>query len=265
MENLLRIKELKVEFATGGGRVIAVKNASLSVRQGESVVLAGESGSGKSVTAMAVTGLLPAEASVTGGEIEFDGRDLRRLSQRELDAVRGKQIAYIFQEPASCLDPVFTIGSQIEEVLVAHRGMNKLQAGNECLRLLELVQIRDPGRVCRSYPHQLSGGMNQRAFIAMALACRPRLLIADEPTTSLDVTVESQIIRLICELKAEFGFSLLFITHNLAIAGRIADRIFIMHRGEVVEEGAREQIFGSPRHMHTKELIAAYEKIGKIP
>jgi ABC-type dipeptide/oligopeptide/nickel transport system ATPase component len=264
MENVLEIKNLTVEFRTDRGVVPAVRDVSLSVHTGETVVLAGESGSGKSVTALAVTGLLPPEAAVTGGSIGFRGRDVAGLTPSEMTGIRGKEIAYIFQEPASYLDPVYTIGRQIEEVLTLHRGMTAREAEAESLRLLGLVRILDPSRVLRSYPHQLSGGMNQRAFVAMALACRPRLLIADEPTTSLDVTVEAQIIRLICELKADFGFSLLFITHNLAIARRIADRIVIMHGGRVVEEGGRDRIFTAPQHFHTKELIAAYERIGKI-
>jgi ABC-type dipeptide/oligopeptide/nickel transport system ATPase component len=264
MENLLEIKNLKVEFRTDRGFSTAVRDASLSVHPGETVVLAGESGSGKSVTALSITGLLPPEAVVTGGSISFRGRDVAGLTPSEMAGIRGKEIAYIFQEPASYLDPVYTIGSQIGEVLTLHRGMTAREAEAESLRLLGLVRIHDPARVLRSYPHQLSGGMNQRAFVAMALACRPQLLIADEPTTSLDVTIEDQIIRLLCELKAELGFSLLFITHNLAIARRIADRIIIMHEGRVVEEGGREQIFTAPRHFHTKELIAAYEQIGKI-
>lgn len=264
MENLLEIKDLRVDFITAGRPVTAVDGVSLFLRPAETVVLAGESGSGKSVTALAVTGLLPPEAVVRSGEVIFRGRDLRRLSGGDLDRVRGKEIAYIFQEPASYLDPVYTIGSQITETLALHQGLDAGAAARETLSLLSLVRIGEPERVCRSYPHQLSGGMNQRVFIAMALACRPRLLIADEPTTSLDITIEAQIISLLCELKAKFGFSLLFITHNLAIGRRIAERVYIMHRGRVVEEGSPEAIFGSPRHSHTRELIEAYEKIGRV-
>jgi ABC-type glutathione transport system ATPase component len=264
MEQVLQITGLKIEFLTAQGMTAAVKSADLSVGRGETVVLAGESGSGKSLTALSVAGLLPAGAIITQGEIVFGGKDMRGLTGPGLEAVRGSKVAYIFQEPASYLDPVYTIGSQISEALVAHRGLRGNEAGQETLRLLGLVRISDPGRVARSYPHQLSGGMNQRASIAIALACRPQLLIADEPTTSLDVTVEDQIIRLLCGLKAELGFSLLFITHNLSIARRIADRIVVMHRGETVEEGGREKIFSGPRHPHTKELIAAYERIGRL-
>jgi len=264
MENLLEIKNLRVEFGTEGKPVAAVDGVNLSLRPAETVVLAGESGSGKSVTALSVAGLLPPEAVIRSGEVIFQGRDLRRLSGGEFDRVRGREIAYIFQEPASYLDPVYTIGSQIAETLTLHQGLDTGAAARETLSLLALVRIGEPERVARSYPHQLSGGMNQRVFIAMALACRPRLLIADEPTTSLDITIEAQIISLLCELKEKFGFSLLFITHNLAIGRRIAERIYIMHRGTVVEEGSPQSIFNSPAHFHTKELIAAYEKIGRV-
>ncbi|MGE5309047.1 MAG: ATP-binding cassette domain-containing protein [Deltaproteobacteria bacterium] len=264
MENLLEIKNLRVEFNTERGLSTAVRDVSLRVRTGETIVLAGESGSGKSVTAMAVTGLLPQEALVASGAIIFKGRDLIGLPEDDLDRIRGKEIAYIFQEPSSYLDPVYTIGEQIAETLVFHQSMKKEAARAEALRLLGLVRINEPERAARSYPHQLSGGMNQRVFIAIALACGPRLLIADEPTTSLDITIEDQIITLLCELKKKLGFSLLFITHNLAVGRRIADRMFIMHKGEVVEEGDVASIFGSPRHRHTKELIEAYERIGRI-
>lgn len=264
MGNLLEIKNLRVEFETDGGMFTAVRNGSLRVAAGETAVLAGESGSGKSVTAMAVAGLLPPAASVTGGEVFFNGASILGIPEAELELIRGRDIAYIFQEPASYLDPVYTIGSQIGEVLSRHRGLRGEPAAAEIRELLSLVQIREPARVAASYPHQLSGGMNQRVFIAMALACRPKLLIADEPTTSLDITIEDQIIRLLGELKIRLGFSLLFITHNLSVGRRIADRLFIMYKGEVVEEGTPETLFSSPRHSHTKELIEAYEKIGRI-
>jgi microcin C transport system ATP-binding protein len=264
MENLLKVRNLRVEFVTEKGMATAVKDANLAVRQGETVVLAGESGSGKSVTAMAVAGLLPAGGILARGAVYFRGTDLTTLGEAELERIRGREIAYVFQEPSSYLDPVYTIGDQVGELLGLHRGLTGARAREECLRLLDLVRIREPERVRNSYPHQLSGGMNQRVFTAMALACAPKLLIADEPTTALDVTVEDQIIRLLCELKAQLGFSLFFITHNLAIARRIADTVFIMHQGEVVESGDSRSIFASPQHAHTKELIAAYEKIGKI-
>jgi oligopeptide transport system ATP-binding protein len=187
-----------------------------------------------------------------------------RLEERELNRLRGKEIAYIFQEPVTYLNPVYTIGEQIIETVIMHQGKGRAEAWAEALELLRLVRINDPERVMRDYPHQLSGGMNQRAFIAMSLACKPRLLIADEPTTALDVTIEAQILELLMELKARIGFSLLFITHNLSIAKRIADRICVMYKGEIVECGERETVFRSPRHFHTRELIAAYEKIGKV-
>jgi ABC-type dipeptide/oligopeptide/nickel transport system ATPase component len=264
MENMLVINDLGVEFRNPGSIAVAVKGAGFEVKTGETVVLAGESGSGKTVTALAITRLLPQGAHIVSGSVTFQGKELLQISEDELRLIRGKEISYVFQEPASYLNPVFTVGSQISEVLALHQGLSGAGASAEVRRLLEAVKISDPGRVERSYPHQLSGGMNQRAFIAMALACRPKLLIADEPTTSLDVTIERQIIDLLTELKRSMGFSLLFITHNLAIARRIADRVVVMYQGQVVEQGDTAPIFASPRHFHTRELITAYEKIGRV-
>ncbi len=264
MESVLRIRNLKIAFSSCGKTVEAVNGVNLEVNAGEILVLAGESGSGKTVTALSVTRILPANARITGGQIWFCGRLLSDMAEGELSALRGSQIAYIFQEPSSFLNPVFTIGSQITEALMLHRGLAAEEAGQEARDLLRRVRINDPERVFFDYPHQLSGGMNQRAFIAMAIASRPKLLIADEPTTALDVTIESGILQLLLDLKKELGFSVLFITHNLSIAKKIADRIAVMYKGKVVEEGARDEIFANPKHFHTCELIGAYEKIGKL-
>jgi len=264
MDNLLEVKNLKVEFELGAKAISAVNGVNLSIKSGEVVVLAGESGSGKTVTAMALTRILAPNARIKGGEIIFNGIDLLKSEERDLVKIRGKEIAYIFQEPTSFLNPVYAIGEQISEAIILHQGKSRKDALQEAAKLLESVKIKDPQRILESYPHQLSGGMNQRAFIAMSLACKPKLLIADEPTTSLDVTIETEILKLLMDLKRDFGFSLLFITHNLSIAKKIADRIYVMFRGEVVEEGTMQSIFVSPRHFHTRELIAAYEKIGKI-
>ena len=264
MNNLLEIKNLKVNFNVEGQVVHAVREVYLDVREGEVLVLAGESGSGKSVTALSITRLLPKTAEIVSGVINFHWVDLVKLNEEALSEIRGKEIAYIFQEPTSYLNPVYTIGNQLMEAIMLHHDKTKVQAQKEEVELLDLVKIKDPGRVIYDYPHQLSGGMNQRVLLAMALACKPKLLIADEPTTSLDVTVEAQILQLLLELKKQLGFSLLFITHNLSIARRIADRVSVMYRGKVVEEGNVEKIFSNPEHEHTKELIKAYEKIGKI-
>lgn len=264
MKSLLEIRDLKVIFHLNGKEISAVDGANIDIACDEVLVLAGESGSGKTVTALSIAKILPPNAKIISGSIKFSGRDLLKLDEASLVKIRGKEIAYIFQEPTSFLNPVFSIGNQIVETIMLHQGKSEKEAYAQALELLYLVKIKDPERVFFDYPHQLSGGMNQRVFIAMALACKPSLLIADEPTTSLDVTIEAQTLRLLLDLKKRIGFSLLFITHNLSIAKRIADRISIMYKGRVVEEGNCEDIFSSPKHFHTKELINAYEKIGKI-
>lgn len=264
MKELLSIKNLKVGFSSEGKMLEVVRGVELDIGEGETLVLAGESGSGKSVTSLSITRILPKNSSILSGEANFQGKDLLKLSERELTGIRGRDIAYIFQEPASFLNPVYTIGEQIIEAIILHQHKKEEEARVEALELLRKVRIRDPLRVLLSYPHQLSGGMNQRSFIALALSCRPKLLIADEPTTSLDVTIEAEILRLLVELKESLGFSLLFITHNLSIAKRIANRVAVMYQGRIVEEAACGEIFAEPKHFHTKELIRAYEKIGKV-
>lgn len=264
MANLLEIRDLKVKFYLDNQAIDAVDGVNLDIDYNEVLVLAGESGSGKSVTALSITRILPDNAKIISGEINFCGRDLLKTDETDLVRIRGEKIAYIFQEPTAFLNPVYTIGSQIVEAIMLHQNKALPQARKEAEELLRLVKIKEPVRVMLDYPHQLSGGMNQRAFIAMALACKPKLLIADEPTTSLDVTIEAEVLNLLMELKREIGFSLLFITHNLSIAKKIADRVCVMHKGKIVEEGKRDIIFSSPKHFHTKELINAYEKIGRI-
>lgn len=264
MKNLLKIENLKVDFYMDAHIINAVNGVSLFLKQDETVILAGESGSGKTITALSITKVLPKNARVVSGTITFNECNLLDLDEKFLVAIRGKEIAYIFQEPTSYLNPVFTIGTQIMETLMLHQNKNKNEAFSEALDLLNLVNIKNPKKVLFDYPHQLSGGMNQRVFIAMALACKPKLLIADEPTTSLDVTIESQILNLLIDLKKTFGFSLFFITHNLSIAQKIGDRIYIMHKGKIVEEADKETLFNHPKHFHTQELINAYKKIGRI-
>ena len=264
MRNILEIKKLKVDFFINDRIFTAVQEADLSIGEAEVLVLAGESGSGKTITALSVTKILPKTASIASGSIIFNGKELVNLDESSLVNIRGRQIAYIFQEPVAYLNPVYSVGNQITEAIMLHQKKSKKEAQKETRELLELVKLEDAHRVSRNYPHQLSGGMNQRIFIAMALACRPKLLIADEPTTSLDVTVEREILDLLMELKRKMRFSLLFITHNLSIAKRIADRVCVMFQGKTVEEGKCAEIFSHPAHFHTRELISAYNKIGRI-
>ncbi|MCX7927473.1 MAG: ABC transporter ATP-binding protein [Candidatus Omnitrophica bacterium] len=261
---LLEVKDLAVDFIVSGQKIEAVKKISFSVFAQETVVIAGESGSGKTVSCLALTKLLPANAHIRCGEVLFRGRNLVSFSEQALQAIRGSKIAYCFQEPTSYLNPVYTIEEQIKEVLWFCQHIKGKQARNYAIHLLEQVKIKEPLRVLTSYPHQLSGGMNQRVFLAMGLAGRPELFIADEPTTALDVTIEQEILKLLMDLKKEYNFALLFITHNLAIARKIAQRVYIMHQGLIVEEKKTEELFSNPEHQHAKELIAAYEKIGKI-
>ncbi len=259
--NLLDVQNLKVDFYLDKKIISAVEDVSFNVRDKEILCLAGESGSGKTITALAITKVLPQNAKIVSGAINFQGRDLLKLDNDSLSQVRGKEISYVFQEPSSYLNPVFTIGSQIVEAIMLHQNKTKKQAKAQAEELLNLVKIKDPKKTLADYPHQLSGGMNQRAFIAMALGSMPRILIADEPTTSLDVTIEARILELLMDLKNQMGFSMIFITHNLSIAKRIADRVYVMYKGRVVEEAATRELFNSPKHFHTQELIKAYEKI----
>lgn len=262
MDNLLEVQDLKVDFYLEEQIINAVESVSFNVKDKETICLIGESGSGKTITALAITKVLPQNAKIISGVVDFQGKDLLKLDEKSLAGIRGKEISYIFQEPASYLNPVFTIGSQIIEAIMLHQDKTKKQAEVEAQELLNLVKIKNPKKVLSDYPHQLSGGMNQRAFIAMALGSSPRILIADEPTTSLDVTIEARILELLMDLKNQMGFSMIFITHNLSIAKRIADRIYVMYKGKIVEQADKQGLFNSPKHFHTRELIKAYEKIG---
>lgn len=264
MNMLLKIEDLRVNFYLDKQVITAVDGVNLEIRRNEVLLLAGESGSGKTVTSLAITKNLPSSARIISGKVIFDGQDLLNLDEDSLRKIRGAKIAYIFQEPTSFLNPLYTIGNQILEAIILHQNKTKYEAQKLAVELLNLIKIREPESVLFDYPHQLSGGMNQRVFLAMALACKPTLLIADEPTTSLDVTIETEILQLLLDLKEKIGFSLLFITHNLSIAKRIADRICIMYKGKIVEEGSKDEIFSQPKHFHTKELISAYDKIGRI-
>ncbi|TPI42709.1 ABC transporter ATP-binding protein [Mesorhizobium sp. B3-1-9] len=264
-EALLSVQDLSVAFAQGGKQSIAVDHISFDIAKGETVALVGESGSGKSVSALSVLKLLPyPAASHPSGKILFGGTDLLAMNEKALRGVRGNKITMIFQEPMTSLNPLHTIEQQIVEVLQLHQGMRDQAARARTLELLNEVGIRDPQKRLDAYPHQLSGGQRQRVMIAMALANEPQLLIADEPTTALDVTVQAQILELLAKLKARKGMSLLFITHDLGIVRRIADRVCVMTKGKIVESGPTGEIFANPRHDYTKHLLAAEPK-GKPP
>lgn len=254
-EALLSIRELRVEFATDAGPVSAVRGIDLSIAAGETVALVGESGSGKSVTAMSVMRLT--EGRIAAGSIHFQGRDLARLSEAEMRSIRGGQIGMIFQDPMTSLNPVFTIGRQIEEVLVLHQRLSARAARAQALELLQRVGIPAPERRLVQYPHQLSGGMKQRVMLAMAIACRPRLLIADEPTTALDVTIQAQMIELLRSLQQEFGMAVLLITHDLGVVAHFAERVLVMYAGKIVEQGSLRDVFKRASHPYTQALLAA--------
>ncbi|HEY5363566.1 MAG TPA: ABC transporter ATP-binding protein [Aestuariivirga sp.] len=254
---LLTIKNLTVEFKTGGGMFRAVDRMSLEVNSGEVLAVVGESGSGKSVAMLAVMGLLPWTAQVTADVVEFEGRDLLSLSPKERRAINGKEIAMIFQEPMTSLNPCFTVGWQITETLRTHEGMNHSEARIRALQLMEEVGIPAAGQRMRSFPHQFSGGMAQRVMIAMALACRPKLLIADEPTTALDVTIQAQILDLLSRLQKERGMGLVLITHSMGVVAEMADRVCVQYAGQKVEEQAVRPLFAKPRHPYTAALLSA--------
>ena len=263
--SLLSVRDLSVAFSQGGKETLAVDRVSFDIAKGETVALVGESGSGKSVTALSVLKLLAyPPASHPSGAILFKGEDLLAKDERQLRKVRGNQITMIFQEPMTSLNPLHTIEQQVGEVLTLHQGMGDAQARRKTLELLNEVGIREPEKRLDAYPHQLSGGQRQRVMIAMALANEPDLLIADEPTTALDVTVQAQILELLARLKARKGMSMLFITHDLGIVRKIADRVCVMTKGKIVETGPTQEIFAHPQHPYTKHLLAAEPK-GRPP
>jgi peptide/nickel transport system ATP-binding protein len=255
---LLRVDNLKTHFNTRDGVVRAVDGVSFDVMPGETLAIVGESGCGKSVTAMSILRLLPMPpARIAGGRIEFDGRNLLDLDEPAMRQVRGNLISMIFQEPMTSLNPVLTIGQQVAEVLVLHRGMSQREALDQAVEGLRKVQISEPERRVKQYPHELSGGMRQRVMIAMALACGPRLLIADEPTTALDVTIQAQILVLMRQLGAETGASIILITHDLGVVAEMAQRVIVMYAGRKVEEAGVEDLFAHPRHPYTRGLLGS--------
>ena len=258
MTALLEVADLHIGF----GGLAAVRGASFTVNKGETHCLVGESGCGKSVTALAMMGLLPANAERRTAALRFDGQDIAGLSEREMSRLRGDRIAMIFQEPMTSLNPVLTVGRQIGETVQLHQGMNAAEAEKKAIEMLTLVGIPAPARRVKEYPHQLSGGMRQRVMIAMALACNPKLLIADEPTTALDVTIQAQILDLMRDLKTRLGSAIMLITHDLGVVAEMAERVVVMYAGRKVEEARVEEIFARPLHPYTRGLIGAVPKLG---
>ncbi|HST95750.1 MAG TPA: ATP-binding cassette domain-containing protein, partial [Microvirga sp.] len=260
-EPLLSVQDLSVAFRQGGRDMLAVDRISFDIRAGETVALVGESGSGKSVSALSILKLLPyPSAHHPSGRILFKGKDLIAADEDEMRRVRGDDITMVFQEPMTSLNPLHTIERQVGEILKLHRGLSDRQARVRTLELLELVGIRDAESRLDAYPHQLSGGQRQRVMIAMSLANEPDLFIADEPTTALDVTVQAQILKLLADLKSRLGMAMLFITHDLGIVRKVADRVCVMLKGQIVEQGPVAEVFGNPRHSYTQRLLAAEPK-----
>jgi len=259
---LLDVQHLTVAFEGARSSLTAVDDVSLQIAPGETLGLVGESGSGKSVTAFAILRLLPPPGRVAGGRILFEGRDLLALPEREMRAIRGARISLIFQEPMTALNPVMRIGDQIAEALTVHGMADRRGAWEHAVELLDAVHIPDARRRVRDYPHQLSGGMRQRVMIAIALACRPPLVIADEPTTALDVTIQAQVLDLMRELRSRYNLALLLITHDFGVIAEMADRVAVMHRGVLVEQGPVRQILRAPSHEYTQRLLAAVPGTG---
>jgi ABC-type dipeptide/oligopeptide/nickel transport system ATPase component len=262
MTPLLDVQHLTVAFERPGSALKAVDDLSLTIQAGETLGLVGESGSGKSVTALAILRLLQPPGRVTGGRVLFEGRDLLALPESEMRAVRGGRISLIFQEPMTALNPTMRVGDQIGEALTAH-GVGKDEARQRVVELLDAVRIPDAPKRARDYPHQLSGGMRQRVMIAIALACRPPLVIADEPTTALDVTIQAQVLEMLAELKARFNLALLLITHDFGVIAEMADRVAVMKAGQLVEEGPVRKVLREPSHEYTQRLLRAVPRMSR--
>ncbi|MDH3670514.1 MAG: ABC transporter ATP-binding protein [Gammaproteobacteria bacterium] len=262
MAKLLEIENLCTQFFTSAGTVQAVDDVSYDVEEGETVAVVGESGCGKSVSALSVLRLIPwPPGRIVGGSIRFMGKDLLKLSDAEIRSVRGRQIAMVFQEPMTSLNPVLTIGLQLTETLQHHLGMTGEKAEARAVELLGMVGISDPERRLKQYPHHFSGGMRQRVMIALALSCEPKLIIADEPTTALDVTIQAQILELMKDLTKRLGVALIVITHNLGVVARYADRVNVMYAGKIVEEGTAAQVYHKPRHPYTIGLLSSVPRM----
>jgi len=262
MSTLLSVRNLKTQFYSAGRTIYALDEVSFDIEEGTIFGLVGETGCGKSVTALSILRLIPyPPGKIVGGEIRFRGKDLINLPEDEVRSIRGKEISMIFQEPMTSLNPVFRIGDQMIEVIMLHQRLGKRQALEKAVEMLERVHMPEARKVMKQFPHQLSGGMRQRAMIAMELSCRPFLLIADEPTTALDVTIQAQILRLIREMEREFRTSILLITHDLGVIAEMCDRVAVMYAGSIVEEASVENIFEDPKHPYTKGLWGAIPRI----
>ncbi|WP_406944892.1 ABC transporter ATP-binding protein [Halobacillus sp. SY10] len=261
MESLLDVKNLVTSFRTADGKLQAVRGVSFSVHKGETLCIVGESGCGKSITTLSVMGLLPDNGEISEGVITFNGEDLTKKKEEQMRKHRGNDISMIFQEPMTALNPVFTVGYQIMEPLHLHTKLGKRDKKKRAIELLNQVGLSNPEKVLKKYPHELSGGMRQRVMIAIALACSPSLLIADEPTTALDVTIQAQILDLIDDLKEDLGMGVMMVTHDMGVVAEVADRVMVMYAGEVVETGTVEEIFESPQHPYTKGLLASVPNV----
>jgi len=263
---MLEVKNLKTYFHSDSGLNKAVNDVSFSLPRGKTVCIVGESGSGKSITSLSIMGLVESPGQVESGEILLEGINLLKLSEKELRAVRGSQIAMIFQEPMTSLNPTYTVGFQIDEVLKLHQShLNKQERYAKVIDALQLVGMPNPEEKYNEYPFKLSGGQRQRVMIAMAMACEPKLLIADEPTTALDVTIQAQVLELMKKLQTEKGTSILFITHDLGVVAQMADFVVVMYKGEVVEQASAKELFSDPRHPYTKALLGSIPMPGRVP
>ena len=263
-EYLVDIKNEKLSFFTPAGEVKALNDVSIHLREGEVLGIVGESGSGKSVTAYSLMGLTAYPGKLLGGSLMFNGHQMEQISEKEMRKIRGNEISIIFQDPMTSLNPVYTIGNQIMESILLHTDKNKAQARDRARELLELVGINEPDKRLKQYPHELSGGMRQRVMIASAMICEPKLLIADEPTTALDVTIQLQIVKLLQRLNQEKKMAVLFISHDLSLVKRLCSRVIVMHNGDMVESGLTEDIFYNPKEEYTKKLISAIPKLEKL-
>ena len=257
MEKLLEVKNLCVNFGTYGGEVKAVRGVTFDLHKGETLAIVGESGSGKSVACKTIMRILSSNGYIKDGQILFDGKDLTKISEKDMEKVRGKDIAMIFQDPMTSLNPTMTIGKQIMEPIIKHQGFSKEDARKRAIELIELVGISDAEKRFKQYPHQFSGGMRQRIVIAISLACNPKVLIADEPTTALDVTIQAQILELIKDLQEKTGVAVIFITHDLGVVANMADRVAVMYAGKIVEYGTSDDIFYDPKHPYTWGLLGS--------
>ncbi len=264
-KNLLEIKDLKVSFFTPAGEVKAVDGISYTLKENEVMGVVGESGSGKSVEAYSIMGLLPSTGKVKGGSITFDGEDILAYDKEQMRNFRGNKVSMIFQNPMTCLNPVYTIGDQLVEALTCHnKSVSKKEAWSRAVEMLELVGINNAEKRMRQYPHEFSGGMRQRAMIAMALICSPKLLIADEPTTALDVTIQAQILELMKDIQKKTGMAIVFITHNLGVVAEICDRVSVMYAGHIVEQGSVQDIFYRPAHPYTRGLLQSMPRVDEL-